>query len=79
MATMNVSLPEPLKRFVESQVTDGSFGTSSEFVRELVRREQQRQELRAAILDGLSSGVDSQVDADYVARLRERAAALPLS
>ena len=50
MATMNVSLPDPLKQFVEEQVSERGYGTSSEFVRELIRREQARQQLRACLL-----------------------------
>jgi len=40
MPTMNISLPENLKEFVESQVQSGNYSTVSEFMRELVRREQ---------------------------------------
>lgn len=42
MATMNVSLPEELKKFVEAQVDEHGYISSSEFVRELIRREQDR-------------------------------------
>ena len=38
MATMNVSLPDGLKHYVEAQVGKRGFGTSSEFIRELIRR-----------------------------------------
>lgn len=47
MITMNVSLPEPLKRFVDEQVRDCGYASSSEYVGELIRREQQRQRLQA--------------------------------
>ncbi len=72
MATMNVSLPDPLKQFVEEQVSERGYGTSSEFVRELIRREQARQQLRAMIVEGMSSGSGPELDDSYFARLRER-------
>ena len=74
MATMNVSLPDGLKEFVEEQVVERGFGTSSEFVRELIRREQERSRIRALIVDGMASGSGSEMDADYFERLRGRVA-----
>jgi putative addiction module CopG family antidote len=42
MSTMNISLPDTLKSFVNEQVNQGSYGTSSEYVRELIRKDQER-------------------------------------
>lgn len=42
MPTMNISLPDPMKRFVEQQVATGSYSSVSEYVRELVRADQRR-------------------------------------
>ncbi len=72
MATMNISLPDSLKQFVEAQVSERGYGTSSEFVRDLIRREQARAELRGLIVDGMGSGPGPEVDHAYFARLRER-------
>lgn len=72
MATMNVSLPDPLKDFVETQARERGFGTSSEFVRDLIRHEQARTTLQTLIVDGMTSGRGSEMDADYFARLRAR-------
>jgi antitoxin ParD1/3/4 len=72
MATMNVSLPDPLKDFVETQVSERGFGTSSEFVRDLIRREQARTQLRDLVLAGMGSAPGSEMDDDYFGRLRER-------
>jgi antitoxin ParD1/3/4 len=74
MATMNVSLPDALKQFVEAQVAEHNFGTSSEFVRELIRREQARAQLRALVVEGMSSEAGSELDDAYFERLRERIA-----
>ncbi|MFA4841731.1 MAG: type II toxin-antitoxin system ParD family antitoxin [Agrococcus sp.] len=72
MATMNVSLPDPLKKFVEAQVSERGYGTSSEFVRDLIRREQARARLRALVIEGMTSGSGSDLDAAHFEQLRER-------
>ena len=73
MSTMNISLPEALKSFVDEQVAGGSYGTSSEYVRELIRRERDRQGLRALLLEGASSPPSAAVDEAYFNGLRKRA------
>ena len=72
MTTMNVSLPEELKSFVDAQVERGGYGSTSEFVRDLIRREQDRQQLRALLLDGASSPAGPSADQNYFAALRRR-------
>ena len=74
MSTMNISLPEALKAFVDAQVASGDYGTSSEYVRELIRRERDRQALRALLLAGASSEPAGEADKAYFAGLRRRAA-----
>ncbi|MFZ4893723.1 type II toxin-antitoxin system ParD family antitoxin [Plantibacter sp. Mn2098] len=71
MATMNISLPDALKQFVESQVGE-HYGNSSEFIRDLIRREQARTQLRALVVEGISSGDGSELDHDYFDGLRDR-------
>lgn len=60
MVTMNISSPDEMKAWVESQTTDGRYGNSSDYVRDLIRRDQDRlasnEELRRLIDDGLKSG-----------------------
>lgn len=73
MTTMNISLPEALKSFVDEQVVERGYGTSSEYVRELIRKEQDRERVRALLLAGAASGPGVKADADYFAKLRERA------
>ena len=48
---VNISLPDPLKSYVDEQVVRRRFGTSSEYVRGLIRRDQDRQRLRRLLLD----------------------------
>jgi antitoxin ParD1/3/4 len=72
MSTMNVSLPDELKSYVEEKVSDGAYGSTSEYVRDLIRRDRDRQELRRAILDGASSIPGPNADATYFTSLRDR-------
>lgn len=74
MATMNISLPEGLKSFVDDQVAGGGYGTSSEYVRELIRMDQDRQRLRVLLLAGAESPPGAPVDSAYFASLRTRLA-----
>lgn len=70
MSTMNISLPDSLKAFVDEQVKQRGFGTSSEYVRELLRREQERLQLRSLLLAGASSVPQEPVDETYFEGLR---------
>ena len=72
MSTMNISLPDALKAFVDTQVTERGYGTSSEYVRELIRRDQERVHLRALLLAGAASAPAGPVDGDYFNGLRDR-------
>jgi antitoxin ParD1/3/4 len=72
MTTMNISLPDTLKSFVDQQVEGRGFGTSSEYIRELIRRDQGRQNLRQLLLDGAGSEPTDPVDRAYFERLRDR-------
>ena len=67
---MNISLPEALKDFVNDQVSARGYTTSSEYVRELIRKDQDRQHLRALLLEGAVSTQAVKADADYFDRLR---------
>ncbi len=72
MSTMNISLPDALKEFVDNQVSTAGYGTSSEYVRDLIRRDQERVKLRNLLLDGAQSAVTGSADAEYFAELRGR-------
>ena len=72
MTTMNISLPDGLKEFVDTQVGSRGFGTSSEYVRELIRKDQDRQHLRGILLAGAQSAPTAPVDATFFDNLRKR-------
>jgi antitoxin ParD1/3/4 len=72
MSTMNISLPETLKTFVDTQVVQRGYGTSSEYVRELIRKDQDRLQLREKLLAGASSAPGEPVNEAYFDRLRDR-------
>lgn len=78
MAQMNVSLPDPLKDWCESQVRKGRYATTSDYVRDLIRRDQDQQSglraLQAAIDDGLASGPSGRSLDEILADARARAA-----
>ncbi len=72
MTTMNISLPETLRLFVDEQVVDRGYGTSSEYIRELIRKDQDRQHLRRLLLEGASSPPAAEAGPAYFNSLRDR-------
>ena len=72
MSTMNISLPESLKAFVDQQVASAGYGTSSEYVRDLIRRDQERVRLRAMLLEGAQAQPVGEADEAYFEGLRSR-------
>lgn len=70
MSTMNISLPEGLKAFVDDQVSQRGYSTSSEYVRELIRRDQDRQQLRQLLIAGAESKPGPTADSAYFDGLR---------
>ena len=71
MSTINISLPEALRDFVDNQVGARGYASSSEYIRELIRRDQDRQQMRQLLLEGAASGQAVTADQDYFDRLRE--------
>ena len=68
MATMNVSLPDRMKDWVEGQTRDGRYGNASDYVRALIRRDQEREAavaaFQGAIDEGIASGTARAFDMD---------------
>lgn len=76
MATMNVSLPDPMKDWVESQTATGRYANASDYVRDLIRKDQERSakiaHMQALIDEGLASGEAEDLSMN---KLMERAKA----
>ena len=74
MAQMNISIPEALKSWAEARVAEGRYSSTSDYVRDLVRRDQEAEEklrrLRAAIDEGLASGISDKDPFVYLEELR---------
>ena len=69
MATMTISLPDPLREFVEAEVLTGNYGSASELFREMVRERQKakaQERLETLLLEGLESGRPIEVTKQYV-------------
>ena len=67
---MNISLPRSLKSFVDQQVRSGGYSSSSEYVRELIRKDQDLQRLHDLLLEGAASPPTVAADSAYFGRLR---------
>lgn len=68
MQSMNISLPDPLKQFVDGQIAQGRYSSASEYVRELIRADEKRKaedELEAKLLEGLKSSKAVLTPADW--------------
>ena len=68
---MNISLPDSLKAFVDEQVASSGYGSSSEYIRELIRRDRDRQHLRGLLLEGAVSAPGAPTTAGYFDALRD--------
>lgn len=76
MATMNISLPDAMKNWVEAQTVSGRYSNSSDVVRDLIRREQERADkiaaMQALVDEGRASGVSDKSVDDIIAAAREK-------
>jgi antitoxin ParD1/3/4 len=73
MATMNVSLPDPLKDWVEDRVKSGRYANASDYVRDLIRRDQERRDgLVRALIEGERSGTSKRTIREIVAAAKSK-------
>ncbi|WP_282611307.1 type II toxin-antitoxin system ParD family antitoxin [Pelagibius sp. Alg239-R121] len=81
MATMNVSLPDPMKDWVEAQAQTGRYSNASDYVRDLIRRDQERQDkianMQRLVDEGLSSGISGRSMGEILEAAREKAGVDP--
>lgn len=74
MQSMNISLPDRLKQFVDGQIAKGKYSSASEYVRELIRADEKlkaEEQLEALLLEGLSSKETAFTPADWAAIRQE--------
>ena len=72
MGTMNISLPNALRSFVDEQVASHGYGTASEYIRELLRKDRDRRHLHDLLLEGAASASTAPADEAYFDGLRAR-------
>ena len=65
MATMNISLSEPMKSWVEDRLKDGKFSDHSDYVRHLIERDQEREDAIAGLQHAIDHGIDSGQPAEF--------------
>jgi antitoxin ParD1/3/4 len=74
MATMNVSLPDPMKDWVEAQARTGRYSNASDYVRDLIRRDQERAEkvvaMQRMVDEGLASGISKRTMDEILAEAK---------
>lgn len=72
MSTMKISLPAALQTFIDEQVDQGGYDTSSDYVGALIRKDQDRLRLRGLLLGGAASPPTGPVGPEYFVTLRDR-------
>ena len=76
MQTMNISLPDQLKEFVDDQVGSGRYSSVSEYVRDLIRDDEKRkakEKLEAMLMEGIQSGEPTKMSRQDWADIRQMA------
>ena len=59
MATMNISLPDPMRDWVEAQIESGLYANNSDYVRDLIRKDQLRAQRQRAMQQAITQGLES--------------------
>ncbi|HKS92131.1 MAG TPA: ribbon-helix-helix protein, CopG family [Tepidiformaceae bacterium] len=72
MSTMNISLPDDLRAYVDEHVADEGYASSSEYIRELIRNDRRKARLKQLLLEGANSPRGPEADDAYFAGLHER-------
>lgn len=83
MATMTISLPDPMKDWIEAQIKQGEYASTSDYVRDLVRRDRERRsqpdltidDLRRIVEEARASGVSDKSVSDILAKAKKQAKA----
>ena len=73
MANVNISMPEPMKQWVDGQADSGRYSDSGDYIRKLIRRDQERTakivNMQKLVDEGLASGVSDETMEDILQSL----------
>jgi len=73
MATLNISLPDPMREWIEAQVRGGEYANASDYIRDLIRHDQrQREALKLALIEAEESGTSGRKVGDIIAAAKAR-------
>lgn len=73
MAALKISIPDDQRKWIAAQVAAGGYASASDYIRELIRRDQQaRKSLRLALIDGERSGVSDRTVSDVARDARDQ-------
>ena len=81
MATMTISLPDPMKDWIEARIKEGEYASTSDYVRDLVRRDRERRslpeltidDLRRMVAESRASGAGEQSVSDILSQAKKQA------
>ena len=81
MASMNVSVPDPMRDWVQQRIESGQYASASDYVRDLIRRDQmhadEQKALVAALVEGEKSGISKRRIPEILAALKQELSAAP--
>jgi len=73
MASLNISLPETMRKWIDAQVQGGDFSNASDYIRDLIRMDQRKRDaLKEAVLEGLHSGASPRQIEDIIKEVKEK-------
>ena len=75
MTTLNISLPDSMRAFIDEQIAQGGYSTASEYIRDLIRQAQKQaaqEKLDNLLLEGLESGESIEVTDEWWQEKQER-------
>lgn len=72
MSTLNISLPEPMQNWIESQISSGYYTDYSDYIRDLIRRDQQQNLLVQSLIEGENSGESDKTVDDIWTKIKEK-------
>lgn len=73
MATLNISLPDAMREWIDAQVQAGEYANASDYIRDLIRHDQRgRDAVRLALIEGEKSGLSERTVSEIARRARQR-------